>query len=99
MSEPAYSAEEVACLLFVPVPTVRRWLESGRLPALRDPATGEQRVRRDALAKFLADNDMPPLDHYEQNRVGAFLAQIPRAGLRERMARLIMRYLQGEADD
>ncbi len=55
-AEAFLSVAEVAQLLRLSEKTVRRWIESGRLPAIRtSPPRGRIRVAQEALQEFLAE--------------------------------------------
>lgn len=41
--------------------SVGKWIDAGLLPGYRLPGSGDRRVTRAALIKFLADNNMPQL--------------------------------------
>ena len=48
-----YTPDQVAKILQVSVPTIKRWLLSGELPGLKIGPAGQWRVRSDELAGYL----------------------------------------------
>lgn len=48
-----YTPDQVAEILQVSVPTIKRWLLSGELPGLKIGPAGQWRVRSDELAKYI----------------------------------------------
>jgi len=57
----AIRVRDAAVLLGVSDDTVRRWIESGSLPAEKD-AAGRKVIAGDVLAEFARDHAMPPPD-------------------------------------
>lgn len=48
-----YTPNQVAALLQVSVPTVKRWLLSGELPGIKMGPAGHWRIRSDVLQEYL----------------------------------------------
>jgi len=49
-----YTPQQVANILQVSVPTIKRWLLSGELPGLKIGPGGQWRVRSDVLSEYIS---------------------------------------------
>lgn len=54
-----YSRNEVAKITGVSSPTVKKWIDSGMLPAFTLPGSKHVRVQADHLAAFIEKHKMP----------------------------------------
>jgi excisionase family DNA binding protein len=52
-----YTPNQVAALLQVSVPTVKRWLLSGELPGIKMGPAGQWRIRSDVLQDYLLKHE------------------------------------------
>lgn len=52
-----YTPNQVAALLQVSVPTVKRWLLSGELPGIKMGPAGHWRIRSDVLQDYLLKHE------------------------------------------
>ena len=50
-----YTPQQVAKILLVSVPTIKRWLLSGELPGIKIGPGGYWRIRSDDLVKYTND--------------------------------------------
>jgi two-component system, OmpR family, response regulator RpaA len=55
-----YTSGQAAKLLGVPVRTVNRWFDRGRLAGYRVPSSNERRIPRTDLEAFAAAAGVPP---------------------------------------
>lgn len=84
-----FRVSEAAALLGVSDDTVRRWIDGGRLPAVRDHAGRWQVVGRD-LAALAAEEAVPPEvpglpASSASNRMAGLVTQVDRDGLLARV--------------
>jgi molybdopterin-binding protein len=80
-----FRATEAAALLGVSDDTIRRWIDAGRLPAVRDSA-GRWIVGGRDLAEFARDNATPPTVESEvlsssRNRLPGLVTKVVRDGV------------------
>jgi molybdopterin-binding protein len=80
-----FRATEAAALLGVSDDTIRRWIDAGRLPAVRDSA-GRWIVGGRDLADFARDNATPPTVDSEvlsssRNRLPGLVTKVVRDGV------------------
>ncbi len=52
-----YTPNQVAALLQVSVPTIKRWLISGELPGIKMGPAGHWRIRSDVLQDYLLKHE------------------------------------------
>jgi molybdopterin-binding protein len=83
----SFRVPEAAHLLGVSPDTVRRWADSGKLPAERD-ASGRRTIDGEALARFAAEmgrslaTDVPPTTaHSARNRFAGIVTKVIRDGV------------------
>lgn len=68
MTRNIYTSSQAAKVCGVSPQTVNRWIDSGLLNGHRIPGSRHRRVSREDLARFLAENGMPPIDGWEEDR-------------------------------
>lgn len=54
-----YTTGQVARICGVCPATAKKWFDSGQLKGYRIPGSGDRRVPREALVRFMRDNNMP----------------------------------------
>ena len=59
-----YTPNQVADILQVSVPTVKRWLLNGELPGIKIGIGGHWRVRSDELAEYLETKRRQDVDKF-----------------------------------
>ena len=52
-----YTPNQVAALLQVSVPTIKRWLKTGELPGIKMGPGGQWRIRSDVLQDYLLKHE------------------------------------------
>ena len=64
----SFSTSEVAKYCHVTADTIRKWAEAGRIRVFKTPG-GHRRIRREALLKFLRENNIPVHDDLDDSGV------------------------------
>jgi molybdopterin-binding protein len=80
-----FRATEAAALLGVSDDTIRRWIDAGRIPAVRDPA-GRWVLNGRDLAEFARENATPPtieadVRNSSRNRLPGLVTKVVRDGV------------------
>lgn len=70
----SFSTADVARFCHVTADTIRKWAEAGRIQVFKTPG-GHRRIQRDALLKFLRDNQIPLPSELEEDGVRALIVE------------------------